>query len=66
MSMKRRLNGSYQGKRAMRRARQRAKCKRQVRNRPNYERENEIFLFAMGLVFLIIMLYYIYWNIFLK
>ena len=42
-TMKRRLNGSYQGKRAMHRARQKAKCKRQVRNRPNYERENEIF-----------------------
>ena len=43
MSMKRRLNGSYQGKRAMRRARQKAKCKRQIRNRPNYNQENEIF-----------------------
>jgi hypothetical protein len=41
--MKRRLNGSYQGKRAMRRARQKAKCKRQIRNRPNYNQENEIF-----------------------
>ena len=43
MSMKRRLNGSYQGKRAMHRARQKAKCKRQIRNRPNYNQENEIF-----------------------
>lgn len=64
--MRRRLNGSIQGKRAMRRARQRAKCKRQVRNRPNYERENEIFHFIMGLGFSALMLYWIYWNIFLK
>lgn len=43
MSMKRRLNGSYQGKKAMRRARQKAKFKREIRNRPNYNQENEIF-----------------------
>ena len=35
MSMKRRLNGSYQGKRAMHKARQRAKFKRQAQQRRN-------------------------------
>ena len=42
--MRRRLNGSIQGKRAMRRARQKAKYKRQAqqrRNSKNYSKPNQ-------------------------
>lgn len=42
-SMKRRSNGRYQMKKAMKHGRAKAEYKRNARKDPNYDRDNEIF-----------------------
>lgn len=51
--MKRRLNGSYQGKRAMRRARQKAKCKRQIRNSHHNKTIDDIIAVTVAMMIMI-------------